>query len=212
MVEFYEKNIDFKVLLYPLKEYIVPILDEAVSLCRERHLLGLEQGVDNYTFGTDAFGIVKNKVKAKIEDGQIPFHLTNKQGFVVAYKHYEFRFYKVGDSYDNDIHTSFPNNGRGACNDFNSCQIPFDFGADFPEPQTLIVAYMANPIDGLCAVYLTEVGRTEKGHIVAWGKTEELYRLDTEETSADSEKSLVPAEESPIPSIKRNKPGKWENG
>ena len=76
MVKFSEKNIDFKVLLYPLKEYIVPILDEAVSLCRERHLLGLEQGVDNYTFGTDAFGIVKNTsvLNPALKMSCAPFH------------------------------------------------------------------------------------------------------------------------------------------
>jgi hypothetical protein len=86
------------------------------------------------------------------------------------------RHHRVGERADDDIAQSFPRNvgaaGRGA-----SKQLAFPFEPPWSEDTPAVVlASMAKPAEGLCAVYLATVGQMSRGKISAWGETVEVWR------------------------------------
>ncbi len=167
-------------LVKPVEQHLLPILQDSIRICVERHQIGQGQGADNFSFYTDVWSFPARMLKDKIEDDSIPFELANHQGCVLSYPNFHLRHHRVGYSERDNIHSSFPHNASALALELNlKNQLTLDFGGDFPAPEApteVLLAYMANPLDGLCAVYLTIPGRLDNGRIVSWQAVLDIWR------------------------------------
>ncbi len=208
----------------PVRRHLLPILRESIGICVERHQLAEGKGADNFSFYTDAWSLPARRFKDCIAEQTIPFTQENLLGCVLHYEQYQVRHHCVGWSEQDDIWDSFPKNANALSSEMkHQDQMLLDFGEDL-SPQagsgTLVLAYMANPIEGLCSVYMATPKRVQKGRIVEWDKVTELWRREpvadesTDEQPAEDQKLSVsdtmtdkkhPAEESPIPVVRRRR-------
>ncbi len=196
-------------LAKPVKQHLLPLLQESIRICLERHLLGEGRGADNFSFYTDVWSFPARLFKDRVEEAAIPFELVSHQGCVMSYEEFQVRHHRVGYSERDNIHMSFPHNASSLVSELNfKSQLALDFGDDFPPPEApieVVLAYMANPQDGLCAIYLAIPGRVENGKIISWEATLEIWRRgEPVQTSIDLR--LPPEadiEELPLPLVQR---------
>jgi hypothetical protein len=163
-----------------VKEYLLPIFKQALETCAGRHQYDLK-GVDNTTYGNDAWHVVRNYCQNEINMDETRFIITNRPGFVMRYGKYEIRHHRVGISEKDNIFKSFPRNAKGISNDIENQNESFDFLYDEIPNDQIIIAYMANYTDGLCALYIAEPALFEKGKIVQWKNVKEIYKIHREE-------------------------------
>lgn len=167
-------------LAKPVEQYLLPLLQDSIRICRERHLLGEGRGADNFSFYTDVWSFPARLFKDKVEDEAIPFAMASHQGCVLSYENFQVRHHRVGYTERDNIYNAFPHNATSLVLELNlKNQLTLDFGEEFPPPEApteVVLAYMANPMDGLCAVYLAIPGRVENGKIVSWEDTLEVWR------------------------------------
>jgi hypothetical protein len=166
----------------PAQTYLLPILRESLGVCVERHQLAEGRGADNFSFFTDAWSIPARRFKDSVAEQRIPFQMHGFRGCVLALGRYNVRHHCVGWSDRDDIRVSFPRNAGAMGQEVKIReQMLLDFGEDFPplnEPGTVVLAYMANPQEGLCAAYLATPRRVDNGRIVEWDEIVELWRRD----------------------------------
>ena len=156
---------------------LVPLLKAALSATADRHQLTLEAGSDNFSFGTDAWSFPKHFFKSNLGDGT-HFVMTSKGGCVLRHGEYEVRHHRVGDSVIDDILTSFPKGAKAIVEDVKE-QFSFEFiKRDDVYKRHIVLAYMANPTQGLCKAYLAIPDRIENDKIEGWGKVVEIYRIE----------------------------------
>lgn len=186
----------------PVLEYIVPLLDEALTAAAERHLLANGRGADGFSFGTDAWSLPARMFKDRAEDGLIPFEVT-APGCVLRLGSTEIRHHRVGESENDDIESSFPNNAKAAV---AASQLRL-FGARlyFGPPGEIVLAFMASAEGGLRAVYLARVGRVQDGKIVEWESAVEIWKRQPGESAPSQTPDRAPAENSPTPRVERTK-------
>lgn len=198
------EHLDITRLVPAVREHLVPILDDALSLCAERHLVGVGRGVDMFSFGTDAWSIPAHQFRAKCQDGSIPFELTGEPGCVLDHQGVRIRHHRVGLSEADDISVSFPRNAGAAGRESSKQMVlPLDGFAPIDPPGTVVLAYMANPDDGLCAVYLATVGRVERGAICEWDAVEAVWSRDLITVTSTEPADVVATEETPTPIVRR---------
>jgi hypothetical protein len=191
-------------LVAPTREHLVPILEAALELCVERHALAEGKGADGFSFGTDAWSLPARVFADRAAEGAIPFDVSNIDGCQLVFGAVALRHHRVGERASDDIAQSFPRNagaaGRGA-----SRQLAFPFEPPWSEDTPAVVlAYMANPAEGLCAVYLATVGQTSRGKITAWGETVEVWRRGDEAAPAEVAPPVsAPAETVAAPIVRR---------
>ncbi|MCP3886863.1 MAG: hypothetical protein GY700_15615, partial [Propionibacteriaceae bacterium] len=164
-------------LVEPICDHLVPILEETLNTSAERHALAHNKGADGFSFGTDAWSLPARRFRELAEEGTIPFDVISDDGCVLIHKEQRIRHHRVGASEHDDINASFPRNAKAAAREtYQQYTLPFNC-----EPSegskvtsgTVVLAYMANANDGLCAVYLTRVGEVLKGKVVRWSCTRE---------------------------------------
>lgn len=195
------------------KVHLLPLLHQALLASAERHQLAINDGADNFSFGTDAWSLPARKFKDAIEEEAIPFSMAPLPGCVLQLDGLRLRHHRVGWSELDDIESSFPGNARAlAAHGEHWQQLSFGYpDNEPPTPGCLVLAYMANPTVGLCAAYVARVGRVEYGKVVAWAETRCLYRRDPlgeSETAAQD----VPPEATPVPEVRRTKRRKKDAG
>ena len=187
-------------------QYVIPLLHETLLACAERHQIAINDGVDNFSFGTDAWSLPGRKFKDAIEDESIPFRRSPLPGCTLHWEGVSIRHHKVGMSEHDDIAVSFPGNARALATQGNHWrQLSLDYpDGQIPESGCLVLAYMANSSDGLCAAYLARVGRIEHQKVVSWAETRCLYRREPPE-DRETRDGGVPAEPMPTPVVRRSK-------
>jgi len=193
-------------LVRPVVDHLLPLLDESLSACAERHRIADGQGVDNFSFGTDAWSLPARKFKDAVEEESIPFSVARAPGCVLAFGDDRIRHHRVGWTEVDRIEVSFPGNAKALAGELEQAeQLSFEFPDDNPPSvDAIVLAYMANPSVGLCAAYLARVGRVEHGRIVEWAETRELYRRDVPADAGEVVHS-VPAETVPTPTVRRTR-------
>ncbi len=201
---------DIDRLAEAVREHLLPILREGLDVCVARHRIARGEGADNISFGTDAWSVPARRFRDQVDDGAIPFAYDHHRwGCVLTYESFRIRHHRVGVSEQDDIRTSFPHNAKGLRTETEGLrQCEFDFGADSPAPvsEGIVLAYMANPDDGLCAAYLTTVKEMRKAEIRAWDQIVELWRRDAAELAAEEAARRHPAETIPRPVVSRREP------
>lgn len=181
-------------------EHIIPPLKRGLKGSAERHQLTLEDGSDNMSFGTDAWSLPARLIRERLKEGDLSLKISSRSGCVMLYGQYEIRHHRVGTSLNDDIRTSFPNGAKAVCDELGGEQFSFGFADTIsPYEKHVVLAYMANPNEGLCAAYLAIPARIENGKIVAWDTVIELYRRDAEPDSFQNgiRSDVPPAEKSP---------------
>jgi hypothetical protein len=183
-------------------EYIVPLLDEALTAASERHLLAEGRGADGFSYGTDAWSLPSRVFKDRAEERLIPFEVTGP-GCVLRLGSTEIRHHRVGESENDDIETSFPNNAKATV---SASQLRL-FGARdyFGPPREIVLAFMASAEGGLRAVHLARVGRVQDGKIVEWESAVEVWKRQPGESAVSQTPNRAPAEDSPTPRVERTK-------
>lgn len=190
-----------------VKTHLLPLLQDGLLACAERHLSAEGQGADNRSFCCDAWNLPARLFIDSIEDGSIPFKRRPGAGCTLLYGPYRLTHHRVGFSADDDIRTSFPNGAKSASK-LASTQLELDFGdaSEIPEPDIIVLAYMANPAEGLCAAHLATVSRVENNKIVAWQETLTLYEKGTTSLPPSTlTTDHAPAETAPPPLVRLNK-------
>lgn len=187
-------------------EYLVPILEETLHICAERHTVGEGKGADGFSFGTDAWSLPARMFVEHAKEGSIPFDVVNEDGCALVYGQIRIRHHRVGETEHDDIAVSFPRNAKAASREaFHQFDLPF---GDVPhgdpeEAGKVVLAYMANPVDGLCAVHLATVGQIRNGKIRAWDRTVEVWRRGGVPLSGAGTAPQVPAERVSAPVVRR---------
>lgn len=167
-------------LIDPVRQHLVPLLDTALAAAAERHQVALGRGADNFSFGTDAWSLPGRLFRDAAADGEIPFTVENHVACILGHEDYRIHHHRVGSTERDDIRTCTPARAEAAAQ-ATERQMGFDFlEADIDEPKTktVVLAYMANPQDGLCAAYLATVGKVEGGKIAEWDETVAVWSRD----------------------------------
>lgn len=160
------------------KQELIPLLKEALTACAERHQLTLNEGSDNFSFGTDAWSFPKHFFKNHLNGQSTQIRFSLRDGCVLVFGPFEIRHHRVGSDVSDNILVSFPKGARAICSDVTE-QLAFEFiGEDEAYSGHVVLAYMASPERGLEAAYLAVPGKIEDDKIVAWGQTLEIYRRD----------------------------------
>lgn len=193
-------DIDMAGLVAPVSEHLVPLLQEGLEACVERHRTGEGRGADSYSFGTDAWSFPAKLFRDGIDE--MPFDLVPGAGCVLLKDGVCIHHHRVGESEADDIRVSFPTGAKGLKNKLER-QGELFHDARHIEPRSIVLAYMANAEDGLCAVYLGRVGGVVRGKIVEWAETEMVWRRDL--TTGEVRPAAPPAPE-PVqdPVVRRN--------
>ncbi len=182
-------------------------------------MVGQGGGVDNFSFGTDAWSLPTRLFREGLDE--TPFSVAKTPGCVmrltrgdaanghedcaIQYEDFELRHHKVGLSERDDIARSFPN-GASAASQIHEGQlsIPFhDFDFGYQRDRNVILAYMANPEDGLCAVYLTTIRETCRGRISGWSYVERVWLRSEDDLLASEGYEIPGPEQAPTPQISR---------
>lgn len=199
-----------------VRQHILPILREAMSTCVERHSIGQGRGSDGYSFGTDAWSFPKRLFldAAADEESGFPFRVDCSSGCVLQYDGLRLRHHSVGHSENEPIDEARPRAANALCSE--TAQL------DLFQPERthralsdrcIVIAYMANPSEGLCAVYLCTVDHVdEHGKIAAWAATRELWRLSDQYSALTPATEQVPLVSTPEPVVTRRRPPSIEDG
>ena len=188
------------------KNELVPLLHTALTAAAERHQLTLNAGSDSFSFGTDAWSFPQNFFKNHLSDSK-GFIMSSKGGCVLLHGKYEIRHHRVGDSVSDDITSSFPKGAKAIVEDVKE-QFTFPFmQTDNAYAGHIVLAYMANPAQGLCKAYLAVPNKIENEKIQGWGKIVEIYKLDdnTDSFTQDNGSDLADPEYIEEPRVKITK-------
>jgi hypothetical protein len=174
-------NSSISSLVDPIQEHILPLLELALKAAAERHQLTLGRGSDNFSFGTDAWSLPSRVFRNAVGDGLVPFTVENHVACILGFGDYRIHHHRVGSTERDDITTSTPTSAEAAAL-ATERQMNFEFISpdddELPTTHTVVLAYMANPQDGLCAAYLATVGRVENGKIAEWGEVEQIWHRE----------------------------------
>jgi hypothetical protein len=106
--------------------------------------------------------------------------------------------HRVGSSADDPIAASFPSSpgspGNMARENWEQMNLPLEYTSLQQFPRNVVIAYMSNPEQGLCAAYLCiPDGSSEGGRVNHWGYTEILWKR------SDGLSDLPPSPDFPPP-------------
>jgi hypothetical protein len=167
----------FAPLIRPVQEYVIPLLDDALSAAAERHQLTIDRGSDNLSFGTDAWSLPTRLLRNAIEDQVIPFTMENIPACILGYGEFRLHHHRVGANENDDVRALTPARAESAAKAAEQ-QMSFAFLPEEETPpqfKTVVLAFTANYNDGLCAAYLATIGRVEDGKIAEWGEIERIW-------------------------------------
>lgn len=196
------------------KHHLVPILQETLHSAVERHIVSLGLGSSNHSFGNDAWVLPAGVFKERCQEDAFPFELETGSGCVLIHSGYRLRHHKVGSSVTDNIQNAFPKGAKAAAREWDQSKTQtsiFDF---LPEKERssfssdeIVLAFMANPEDGLAAAYMCTIGDVRDGKIAQWDQTIELWRLDggLDIPGTPSEGPVEPPVESPTLRVVRKK-------
>lgn len=190
-------------LRQPVIEHILPLFHVGLRAASDRHQLAEGHGVDNFSYGTDAWSLPARLLRDAAEAKTIPFALTTERGCVLSLDGHRIRHHRVAWSERDDIADSFPGGAKSLVAEVEEHQLSLPFGEEFAGIDAavggVVLAYMANPKTGFCAAYLAVVGRVDRGKIKEWAETTEIYaRRQGPDASGPAAPSNVPPPE-PIP-------------
>jgi hypothetical protein len=167
-----------------VRDHVVPILIDAVQACVERHRIAAGRGVDSFSFGTDVWSLAARQFKDQRADPSFPFAVTGP-GCVLHYDDIHLRHCRVASSAKAEITDSFPSNARALAAEARHHQTSFLAalldGEEVPqnlEGKTIAIAMIANPTEGLLAVYLCTIADVEDGRVAKWSDIVEVWRRD----------------------------------
>lgn len=186
-----------------VREHLLPILADAVETVADAHSKAEGRGADNYSFGSNVWSFPADRFKAEAREGQIPFVVLKEPGCVLGFEGKTIRHHKVGETQADDIRRSFPKKARAAAREGSPQQLDLFVRETSDSP--FVLAFMANPIDGLCAVYLARVGSVRNGKIKSWAETELVWKKDMVQADVLPSEGLAPAERSPEPVVLRRR-------
>lgn len=135
-------------------------------------------GSNNQTFGISAYNFANFELRKRTE-WESPMIEFVSDYPVVRFRagEYEFGAYKVGRSEADNINECFPNSETAAAD-----MIPYPYlpglEPELENAREVVLAYMANPDDGLCAAFLCLPSAKENNRITEWGFVKEIYRVD----------------------------------
>ena len=203
---------DLSSLRAPVQEHLLPLLQDALKACVERHEIADGRGADGFSFGTDAWSLPARLFRDAAEEELIPFEISNHQGLELAYDGFRIRHHRVGDSEAEDIWQSFPSDAKAVAEEIGR-QFELELEGINPllSTEPVVLAFMANPVGGLCALYLCTVGIVKKGRITSWSEAIEVWRRDEGEATASQQAQGPAPETSPTPIILRRQKAKREN-
>jgi len=131
-------------------------------------------GSNATTFGLNLYHFATHEISRRAVEGS-GMHVLSRFPLFRARVglRFELACYKVGDSGGDNIWTSFPNNHSGAASMVQS-YLP-GLEPNISSANKVVLAYMANPEDGLGAAYLCVATKEADNQIVEWGFAHELY-------------------------------------
>ncbi|MCA9771665.1 MAG: hypothetical protein KC466_04605 [Myxococcales bacterium] len=191
-------------LIADVHAHLFPVLRGCLDAAQERHRVAEGQGASHWTFGSDAWGLPAERFRELAEAGEIPFAPAPEGIGALVWHGTRVRHHRVGWSEQDDIRQCFPKRGKAL--GFEAArQLSFDFGDAFvgDEAGTIVLAFMANPTDGLAAAYLCTVGEVRNRRVVAWDKVVTLWRRGVVETPGPLFAARVPPERIPEPTVRR---------
>lgn len=205
-----EPDNQLDLLAAAIRQHLLSLLEDALDASVERHRIAEGRGADEFSFGTDAWSLPARRFRDCTREDEVPFKLLGEPGCVLKFGSIRLRHHRVGESEVDDIWQSFPGNAKAAGEEAAK-QLALEFyfrTQEMPRPPqvgTTVLAYMANPTDGLCAAYLTTIRKVQKRKITAWSSVVELYRRDRNSLANLPTKQRPPPETSPEVEIRLNK-------
>lgn len=161
-----------------------------------------ERGWNPHLFGTANYHFSCHECE-KVVAADLPADVTripkpSPLDFKMLVNGFQTAFHRVGWSADDPIEACFPSSpgGPGRMARENWEQLNLDLGyTNFRQvPRNVVVAYMSNPEEGLCAVYLcVPDGATDAGRVNHWAYTELLWKR------ARENEDIPPAPDFPPP-------------
>jgi len=198
--------------------HLVGPLISALQAAVESYSVAEERGADAYSFGTTAWSYPKRQFQDAIEKGEVPFEKAGDPGFVMRYQGVRIRHHRVGDSDADDIFLSFPRGAKALGRDakaqlelaFMSGQSAQTFVSDL-----VVLAYMANEKDGLCAVFLATPGeveeRGESFRVREWVRAVRIWHREADGADPIRVVQPPPAESPQLPVVTRRKKSESES-
>ena len=184
----------------PVQEHLLPLLDDAMDAAVERHGIAEGRGADSFSFGTDAWSLPARLFRDYCQSTECPFSLSSDKGCVLKIGDSTLRHHKVGHTEAEDINSSFPNGAHALVQEVSQQLLLFPIEPDATSDD-VVLAYMANPTDGLCAVYLATVGRVNNGKIVEWDQVVPVWSRSGVDVGAFETVMSVEPEVTPEPQV-----------
>lgn len=157
----------------------VGALGVAYDATAERH--DPHEGSNNETFGVTVYHFKVKRLTEAFRDGSLGVTCRKvNNAFRMFVGPYIVGCYRVGESEQDDISSSFPGNEGAAAELVESqlwlCGVPKTQGVE--RAKKLVIAHLGNPDEGLRAIYLCVPGRMRGDRICEWAYTSLLWRAD----------------------------------
>ena len=136
-----------------------------------------DDGADTQLFGFTNYKYIKHRLLKLPRCPDLGLELRSAHpSFRLGLGPFTLASYPCGQSGEQSIEDSFPNNEAGApaLADLNQLCLELDFSQAVP--RALVLAHFGNPEHGLEALHLAAPGSKEDGRISAWSWTRELWR------------------------------------
>lgn len=148
-----------------------------------------EVGWNPHLFGTANYHFSCHECMKLIGAG-LPADITrlprpSALDFKMCVNGFQTAVHRVGSSAEDPIEASFPSSSGGpghmARENWEQLNLPLHFTHFKQLPRNVVIAYMSNPEEGLCAVYLcVPDGSTDAGKVNHWAYTELLWKRAAE--------------------------------
>ncbi len=173
----------------PVKASLVEALTTAYNSACSMHDPAI--GCNDMTFGYNLYHFIVFEVRGASgsQEPQLFQTTYSNQTFRVQVGSYELAVHRVGQTAQDDIWTSFPNNDKAVTTMVNAPYLP-GLEPDLQSSRSVVLAHMGNPEDGLCAAYLCFATRQSNDRISEWG-----FALPILETGTGT---IVPPDDGPL--------------
>lgn len=184
----------------PVRQALVVSLSKASKNAADEYRP--ERGWNAHLFGTANYHFSCFEC-AKLLDADLPADVAripkpSALDFKLRVNGFQTAVHRVGCSVDDPIEACFPSSSGGpghmARENWEQLNLPFQFTNFKQLPKNVVVAYMSNPEEGLCAVYLcVPDGSTDAGKVNHWAYAELVWKR------ADDTGGMPPAPDFPPP-------------
>jgi len=201
-------------LVTGLQEHLLPGLQAGVYQACEGYRTSEGLGADELSFGLTAWSYPNRLFLDACEDGRIPLRKERYHGPLLGFGAFQVFHHRVARHASDDIHQSFPLRAKGLRQEWDhQQQLLFACQLDPSVPRPVVLAYAANPHDGLGWVYLTTVGNVYRNRVRSWDQVIPIWTPDSGIPQVPPQTpDLPPPETSPVPTLRRRRKTRVDEG